>query len=163
MSIFDPVEKELKELEELVAMCLTPGATIIECADPTTVLSRIENLNLQTRPIIHWDVKSFKKFDAIGSMYALSRLPKAPRPIVIIENIADIPNVDQNVYDDPEYVENVLLHSWRSDTIHLTHPKEGSFQLNKWDYTVIILVKLGDLQKLHHRFPDGVGLVTTAF
>lgn len=32
-------------------------------------------------------------------------------------------NGDRNVYDDSDIVENVLLHSRKNDSIHLTHHK----------------------------------------
>ena len=148
MSIFDPVEKGLKEIEELTSLCLSSGATIVECVDSSATASRIESLAPQGHPVIRWDASAFKKNDAVGSMYTLSQ--RKDKPIVVIENIADIPDGDRNIYDDPEYVENILLHSWKDDTILLTHPQHGPFQLNKWDYTVIFPVKPGELQKLHH-------------
>ena len=158
MSIFDPVEKGLKEIEELTSLCLSSGATIVECVDPSAAASRIESLAPQGRPIIRWDAKTFKKYDAVGSMYILSQ--RKDKPIVIIENIAEIPDGDRNIYDDPVLVENILLHSWKNDTIHLTHPKHGPFQLKEWDYTVIFPVKPGDLQKLHHSIKgEGLGYI----
>ena len=152
MSIFDPVEKGLKEIEELTSLCLSSGATIVECVDPSATASRIESLAPQGHPVIRWDAKIFKKYDAVGSMYMLSQ--RKDKPIVIIENIADIPDGDRNIYDDPVLVEKILLHSWKNDTIHLTHPQDGPFQLNKWDYTVIFPVKPGDLDKLRHSIKD---------
>lgn len=161
MSIFDPVEKGLKQIEELTSLCLSSGATVVDCVDPSATASRIESLAPQGHPVIRLDTKTFKKYDAVGSMYALSKLPKEPKPIVIIENIADIPDGDRKIYDDPVLVETILLHSWKDDTIYLTHPQDGPFQLNKWDYTVIFPVKPGDLQKLHHSIKgEGIGVVT---
>jgi len=69
---------------------------------------------------------------------------------VIIENITEIPDGDRSIYDDPDLVENVLLHSWKNDVIHLTHPQYGPFQLNREDYTVIFPVNPGWQEKLHH-------------
>ena len=158
MSIFDPVEKGLKEIEELTSLCLSSGTTIVECVDLSAAASRIESLAPHGRPIIRWDASKFCKNDAVDSMYRLSQ--QKDKPIVIIENIADIPDGDRNIYDDPVLVENVLLHSWKNDTIHLTHPQHGPFQLNSWDYTVIFLVKPGDLLKLHHSIKgEGLGYI----
>lgn len=56
-------------------------------------------------------------------------------------------------------VENILLHSWKDDTIHLTHPQHGPFQLNKGDYTVIFPIKPGDIEKLHFPVKGEVGFV----
>lgn len=159
MSIFDPTEKGLKEIEVLAELSQKAGVTIVESDAPNVVATSIEDLAQQGRPVYRWDAKTFKKYDAEGSMYQLSKLPKEPKPIVIIENIADIPDGDLNVYDDPEHIENILLHSWKNDTIHLTY-KDVSFQMNKWDYTVIFPIKPEDVNKLHHRIADGFKVVT---
>ena len=160
MSVFDPVEKGLKEIESLAELSQKAGVTIVESNDSNVVATKIEDLAPQGRPVYRWDVKTFKKYDAIGSMYQLSKLPKEPKPIVIIENIADIPDGDRSIYDDPALVENILLHSWKDDTIHLHHYKNGPFQMSKCDYTVIFPVKPGDLQKLRHSIKsDGFGFV----
>lgn len=181
MSILDqkPIEQHVQDLDESIqnhlAQCLTPGITILETSDPEVMDRHLEKMvsskyqvigskpeaemlkKQQGRPVIHWDAKTFKKYDAVGSMYSLSQ--RKDKPIVIIENIAYIPDGDRNIYDDPVSAENILLHSWKNDTIHLTHPQNGPFQLNKWDYTVIFPVKPGDLQKLHNRLPDGICLI----
>jgi len=184
MSLFDKDlienEEQLKQTmveEENIALLLGTGVCVVETNDTESfVASLLEKLSVdyavlsngpladrlksqQGRPVYRWDAKTFKKYDAIGSMYQLSKLPKEAKPIVIIENIADIPDGDRNIYDDPEHVENVLLHSWKNDTIHLTY-KGVPFQMNKGDYTVIFPVKPGDLQKLHHGIKsDGFGFV----
>ena len=111
----------------------------------------------QGRPVIRWDAKTFRKNDAIGSMYKLSKQPKDVKPVVIIENITEIHDAINDIYDDPILVENVLLHSWKNDTIHLTHWQEGPFELNRLDYSIVFPVKSGDLAKLRHR-PYGIGI-----
>ena len=160
-----PIQQRLKE-EELISDCLF-GATVVECNDPRAFVSKLEEVirpnyhvlgkgveaerlkKHQGRPVIRWNAKTFKKDDADGSMYQLSKLPKEPKPIVIIENIADIPDGDRNIYDDPAHIENVLLHSWKDDAIHLTY-NGIPFQMNKWDYSVVFPVRRGDLQNLRH-------------
>ena len=183
MSLFD---KDLVEnddfirqritVEENIVLSLGSGACVVETEDTRSFLDALyEKLSLdytvlgtgplaerlksqQGRPIIRWDASKFCKNDAVGSMYRLMK--RKDKPIVIIENIAEIPDGDRNIYDDPVIVENILLHSWKDDTIHLTHPQHGPFQLNKWDYTVIFPVKPGDFQKLHHSIKgDGFGLM----
>lgn len=182
MSILDqkPIEQHVCELDESIqnqlAGCVTLGSTILETSAPEVMAGYLEKMvsneyqvigsepeaemlkKQQDRPTIRWDAKTFKKYDAIGSMYRLSL--RKDKPIVIIENIAEIPDGDRSIYDDPVIVENILLYSWKDDTIHLTHPQHGPFQLNKCDYTVIFPVKPGDLQKLHHSIKgEGFGLV----
>lgn len=172
MSIFDKdsIEKDIFKQrisdEKDIAYCLGPGAHVVETKDVKAFLDTFcEKVSAdysvlgsglladrlksnQGRPIIRWDVKTFRKNDAIGSMYSLSK--QKDKPIVIIENITDIPDGDRSFYDDPVLVENVLLHSWKNDVIDLTHPQYGPFQLNREDYTVIFPVKPRWNEKLHH-------------
>ena len=186
MSLFDKdlVEneehyKKVISVEEDIALSIGMGAHVVETEDVGAFLDALyEKLSVdytvlgtgplaerlrsqQGRLIIRWDASRFRKGDTIGTMYALSKLPKESNPIIIFENIADIPDGDRNIYDDPVLVENILLHSWKNDTIYLTHPQDDPFQLSKWDYTVIFPVKPGDLQKLHHSITgEGIGVVT---
>ena len=161
-------------VEENISLSLGLGACVVETEDTRSFLDALyEKLSVdytilgtgplaerlksqQGRPIIYWDASKFCKYDAIGSMYRLMK--RKDKPIVIIENIAEIPDGDRNIYDDPVLVENVLLHSWKNDTIHLTHPQHGPFQLNKCDYTVIFPVRPGDIAKLHRRV-HGIELI----
>ena len=163
-------------VEENIALSLGLGACVNETENTKSFLDALYEMlsvdytilgtgpladrlrSQQGRPILRWDASKFCKNDAVGSMYMLSQ--RKDKPIVIIENIADIPDGDRNIYDDPVLVENVLLYSWKDDTIHLTHPQHGPFQLNKWDYTVIFPVKPGDFQKLHHSIKgEGLGYI----
>ena len=185
MSLFDKDLVENEEhfkrvitVEEDIALSLGLGACVVETEDTRSFLDALyeklsvdyivlgtgqlaERLKSQKgRSIIRWDASKFCKGDAVGSMYTLSQ--RKDKPIVIIENIVDIPDGDRNIYDDPVLVENILLHSWKNDTIHLTHPQNGPFQLNKWDYTVIFPVKPGELQKLHHSI-KGEGFAWISF
>ena len=169
--------KQMIAEEENIALSIGSGAYLVETKDTEAFIdSLLEKLSVdytvlgngpladrlksqQDRPVYRWDAKTFKKYDAVGSMYKLSLLPKEPKPIVIIENIADIPDGAPNIYDDPALVENILLHSWKDDTIRLTHHEEGPFQLNKSDYTLIFPIKPEDVNKLHRRIADGLGKV----
>jgi len=183
MSIFDQktMAQHVQELDEHIqnelACCLGYGAHILESSDPQIVIKQLGKMlqpdyqvlgngveaerlkKQQGRPVIHWDATSFHKNDAIGSMFKLSKLPKEPKPVVIIENITEIPEAISEIYDDPVLVENVLLHSWKNDTIHLTHWSEGPFELNRQDYSVIFPVQPGDLAKLHHSVSGELALV----
>ncbi len=183
MSIFDKdlIENEdryqqIISDEEGIALSLAQGGCVVETNDTEAFIDKIyKKLSMdytvlgngpladrlksqQGRPIIHWDVTSFRKDIAIRSMYSLCRLPKDPKPIIIIENITDIPDGDRSLYDDPVLVESILLHSWKNDVIYLTHPQNGSFQLNRRDFSVIFPVKPGGISKLRHR-PDGIAVI----
>ena len=182
MSIFDKDLIENEEsykhqisVEEDVALCIGLGACLVETKDIKAFLGIIQekcNVNYtvlgsglladrlktqQGRPFEIWDVTSFCKNDAIGSMYRLSQ--RKDKPIVIIENITEIPIGDPAIYDDPVYVENILLHSWKNDIIQLTHPQYGQFQMNSRDYSIIIPVMPGDVEKPHFSIKGEIGYV----
>ena len=65
------------------------------------------------RPIYSIDCRTLRKNDAIGFLEILSKQSDLVRPIVLIENITEIPDED-SVHDNPEYVKNVLIHSWKN-------------------------------------------------
>lgn len=179
MSLFDDdlvennefFQKMLKE-QEFMANCLSAGAVVVECDDPKAFISRLEDRispnaqiigsdvedemlrKQQGRPIVKWDARTFKRYDAKGSMHVLSK--RSDKPIVIIENITDIPEKTSEIFDDPIEVENTLLHSWKNDTLRFDNERFGSFQLNRLDYIVIFPVLKGTLNKLHHRLEDGI-------
>lgn len=189
MSIFDHKTKDqhVQELDEYIqhelsiqntlAGCLAPGAKILESLDPEIAINKLVAMlqpdyqvlgsgleaewlqKQQGRPVIRWDVKTFRKNDAIGSMYTLSKLPKEPKPVIIIDNITEIPEAVSEIYDDPAHVENVLLHSWKNDTIYLTHWQDGPFKLDRMDYSVIFPVRPGELKKLHFSVKGELGMV----
>lgn len=182
MSLFDkdlveneePLRKRLRE-EDFIASCLSFGAIVVECDDPKTFISRLEEIvspdaqiigtevaaemlkKQQGRPIIKWDVRTFKKYDAVGSMHILSK--RYDKPIVILENITDIPEKTSEKFDDPIEIENKLLHSWKNDILHFDSNKFGSFQLNRLDFTVIFPVPKGSLKNLCHRLDDGIAYI----
>ncbi len=182
MSLFDDdlVEnnevfyKMLKE-QEFMASCLSAGAIVVECDDPKAFISRLEEMvspktliigtdveaemlrKQQGRPIVKWDARTFKRYDAKGSMHVLSK--RSDKPIVIIENITDIPEKTSDIYDDPVEIENTLLHSWKNDILRFNSERFGSFQLNRMDYTVIFPVPKGSLGNLRYRLDDGIGSI----
>ena len=182
MSLFDkdldeneePLRKRLRE-EDFIASCLSFGAIVVECDDPKTFISRLEEIvspdaqiigtevaaemlkKQQGRPIVKWDVRTFKKYDAVGSMHVLSK--RSDKPIIIIENITDIPEKTSGQFDEPTEVENILLHSWENDILRFDSDRFGSFQLNRLDYTVIFPVLKGSLKHLHHRLEDGIAYI----
>ena len=181
MCIFKSIKQHVQELDEHIqnklSGCLSPGATALEVSDTEIFTRQLEKMlqpeyrvlgsgleakwlrRQQGRPIIRWDAKIFKKNDAVGSMYQLSKWPKEPKPVVIIENITEIPEASSDIYDDPSLVENVLLHSWKNDIIHLTHWEHGPFELNRLDYSVIFPVTSGSLSKLRHSIQGEMGLL----
>ena len=89
------------------------------------------------RPIKVIDCSKLCKGDALGELYALSKLNVNPTPIVIIENITQIPQED-NYHDNPKYVEDLLLHGWREHIRVFTNTKYGDFSIETGNYTILI-------------------------
>lgn len=93
------------------------------------------------RPIRVLDCKTLRKYDAIGWLEAVSKLPKSPTPILVIENITEIPE-ENAVHDNPKYVENLLVHSWKNEKIdhYFKGPDQVSrkFTLKSHDYLVFL-------------------------
>lgn len=109
------------------------------------------------RPIKQIDCAKLCKWDAIGELFNVSKMDIERRPIVIIENITDIPEEDAN-HDNPKYVENLLLHGWKESSRNLTSPKHGDFTLVTSNYTVLIpwdLSKAEQMKKIW-RASDGL-------
>ena len=164
-------------IEENMVLCLGSGGHIVFTEDVDGFISHLSEVldtqcqvygtgvlaeelkHQQGRPIIRWDASSFRKNDAVGSMYLLSKQPKEPRPVLIVENITELPDGDRSVYEDPVLLENILLHSWKNDVIHLTHHQNGPFELMSKDYSIIFLVHPDSISKLHHRISDGMAVI----
>ena len=81
------------------------------------------------------DCKKLSKYDAIGWLEAVSKLPLSPTPILVIENITEIP-------DSEKYVENLLVHSWKNERNDFTDNRPGQnfkqFTLKPHDYLVFL-------------------------
>ena len=131
------------------------------------------------RSFISLDCSKLKKGDAKGFLDSLFQLGPDEKPVVVIYNITEIPRVGSNI-DDPELVENLLLHSWKDrkpenstvlipilkqheNKINLTHLKNDGYghvqqfeeDLRTWMETEFLdempfLVKRGWLTKVQH-------------
>lgn len=93
------------------------------------------------RPVYVLDCKTLRKYDAIGWLEKVSKLSKSPTPILIIENITEIPDEDA-VHDNRQYVENLLVHSWKNEINHFTDNRQNQnleqFTLKPHDYLVFL-------------------------
>ena len=70
---------------------------------------------------------------------------ETPNLIVIIENIADIPS--NPLSDDPQYVLNLLGHSWKNEKIYF-----GDFSIDRSQLTVILTATPEQKEFLGQRF-----------
>ncbi len=97
--------------------------------------------NHKDRPVHVIDCKKLCKYDAIGWLETVSKLPKFPTPILIIENITEIPKED-DVHDNQTYVENLLVHSWKNEINYFTDNRPNQnlkqFTLKPHDYLVFL-------------------------
>lgn len=66
-----------------------------------------EHLN---RPIYHIDCAKLCKGDAKGWLDSIEISPLVPRPIIVVENITEIP-MEDSIHDNPLYVRNLLFHT----------------------------------------------------
>lgn len=163
MSLLDPIDKQMEqgtrwaermpvlaeEMESLVSGLLALGVVcrvITELNLPQFIDAEFKNIRdlIKTsgrsdylarhkgREIVSLDCKSLTKADAYGWMALLAKaVEKTPNLIVIIENIADIPS--DPLCDDPQYVLNLLGHSWKNEKIFF-----GDFSIDRTQLTVIL-------------------------
>ena len=164
------LSKIMKE-EELIGSFLGYGAHCIEVDDVAAFAQKVKELispshaaideflkSQQGRPVLRWDVRKFRKYDAIGSLAALAKYPKTLKPIVIIESITEIPFGPLDIYDDPTIIENLLLHNWKNEHSVFDVPKYGHFEIKPADYSVLITwsTATSDKMKQMWRASDGL-------
>lgn len=117
-------------------------AEVLRAIDGFSKVSLDKNIHRHIgRQVYEIDCGQLCKYDAIGWLKAISTLPLLPKPILIVKNITDIPDEDIN-HDNPEYVRNLLLHSWKNQTNQFTDNRPGQhndqFIINSHDYLVFI-------------------------
>lgn len=165
MSLLDDFGKQAKDAAELARKELAEdyfwtfllhgmGARGVELDDDTDFVDKVKMYaEKESRPLRILDCRTLKKWDAIGFLERLTMMPKSSRPIVIIQNITEIPVgngqyyryvgndttfVNTSIYDDPKYVESILVHSWRQDPDPLTNKNGKQFIITPYDYTVFL-------------------------
>ena len=68
----------------------------------------------------------------------MSKQSDLVRPIVLIENITEIPDED-SVHDNPEYVKNILIHSWKNPINDFYNPiSKNHFHIKPDDFVVLL-------------------------
>ncbi|MBR1808324.1 MAG: hypothetical protein IJ776_02940 [Paludibacteraceae bacterium] len=116
-------------------------------ADIQVAISKADNAPVKRmqqhagRKVYTLDCRKLCKYDAIGWLRSVSQLPLSPKPILVIENITEIPKEDE-VHDNPQYVQNLLVHSWKNETNDFTDNRPGQnyeqFTINPRNYTVFL-------------------------
>ena len=90
-------------------------------------LSRYKN-----REIVSIDCKSMTNADVYGTMASIAKKVKeTPDLIIVINNIAEVYN--DPACESPQYVENLLGHSWKNDKIFF-----GEYEIDASELTVIL-------------------------
>ena len=85
----------------------------------------------QSRNIYSIDCRGLRKGDAYGWLSAIAKA--SIDPIVIIEYVTQIPDGDRTIYDDSNFVANLLLRSWKNEDIYA-----GDLHIDRRKFTVIL-------------------------
>lgn len=94
----------------------------------------------QTRDIYSIGCRYLRKGDAYGWLSAVSKASKDP--ILVIEHLTEVPDGDRSIYDDPAYVTNLLLRSWKNEDIYA-----GDLEIDRRQFTVILACRDIDAQE----------------
>lgn len=94
----------------------------------------------ESRNIYSIDCRTLCKGDAYGWLSAVSKAGKDP--ILVIEHLTEIPDGDRSIYDDPAYVTNLLLRSWKNEDIYV-----GDLEIDRRQFTVILACRDIDSQE----------------
>jgi hypothetical protein len=100
----------------------------------------------QSRNIYSIDCRGLRRGDTYGWLSAIAKESIAEEgiaPIVVIEYVTQIPDGDRTIYDDPNYVANLLLRSWKNEDIYA-----GDLKIDRRQFTVILACRGIDSQKL---------------
>lgn len=90
----------------------------------------------QSRNIYSIDCRGLRRGDTYGWLSAIAKESIAEEsiaPIVVIEYVTQIPDGDRTIYDDPNYVANLLLRSWKNEDIY-----SGDLHIDRRRFTVIL-------------------------
>ena len=82
-------------------------------------------------PIYSIDCSKVCKGDAYGWLSKIAEVEDGA--IVVVENVTRVPNGNSNIYDDPNYVTNLLLRSWKNEQIYA-----GDIVIDRRKLTVIL-------------------------
>ena len=122
------------------------GISINETSFATYIQTMLDKACLVLKPhqhrrVVSLDCRGLKKGDALGWMKALSQ--DDDNLIVVLENVTQIPEGDLSIYDDRQYVENLLIRSWKNDVVYF-----DDTQIDRRNLTVILTCPPEDQEKL---------------
>ena len=164
MSILDPIDEQmargdrwaeqmpvLTEMRELIiSKLLVPvsaNRVVTKRNLPQLIYEAITNpisallSRYKGREVVSLDCRGLKKGDAQGWMARVAKaVEETPNMIVIIENLAEIPSGP--LCDDPQYVENLLGHSWKNDMIFF-----GEYCIDRYKSNLSVILTATPEQK----------------
>lgn len=93
------------------------------------------------RKVVSKDCRGLKKGDALGWIRDFSKEDKDA--IIVIENVTQIPEGDPALYDPKQYVENILVRSWKNNDIYI-----DDYHIDRRNLTVILTCPPEDEDRL---------------
>ena len=159
MSIFDvddnidvKIDRDVNSIdrfEKAMLTCVMPGTVKCVGAAPDfagRLLSTLEKAKLslvphKCRKVIQKDCRELKKGDALGWIREISKDDKDA--IVVLENVTQIPEGDPALYDPKQYVENILVQSWKNIDVYI-----DDYHIDRRNLTVILTCPPEDEEQL---------------
>ena len=89
-------------------------------------------LAFKNRKVLKKDCRELKKGDALGWIRDIS-IDDDKDAIIVIENVTRIPEGDSALYDSKQYVENILVRSWKNDDVYI-----DDYHIDRRNLTVIL-------------------------
>jgi hypothetical protein len=165
MSILDPVDIQLPKGDRVIELLQEKEELIFELLGTASANRVVTNRNLSQliseaisnpisellsrykgREVVSLDCRNLCKGDTYGFMATIAKkVEQGQYPIVIIENLAEIPEGSQ--CDNPQYVENLLGHSWKNDKVFF-----GEYCIDRSKLTIILTATPEQKEFLGQRF-----------
>lgn len=98
-------------------------------------------LPFKNRKVLPIDCRGLKKGDALGRIRDISKDDKDA--IIVIENVTRIPEGEPALYDPKQYVENILVRSWKNNDIYI-----DDYHIDRRNLTVILTCPPEDEEQL---------------
>lgn len=95
----------------------------------------------KNRKVVPKDCRGLKKGDALGWIRDFSKEDKDA--IIVIENVTLIPEGDSALYDPKQYVEKILVRSWKNNDIDI-----DDYHIDRRNLTVILTCPPEDEEQL---------------
>lgn len=141
--IIPNLDKHLKVEKNIAAGLLQYGGVkcVVSKGDldiKNSIINRFSEVQKEhkKRDYLSLDCRGLRKGDACGWLKVVSEGIESGtlnKPILVIDNVDKIPDGDRNIYDDPLYVENILVRSWKNELINIS-----DFYIDRRELTVIL-------------------------